>query len=380
MDENYLNSLFAHTQDVSSVRLIRNKTTAASEGYGFIDFRTREAAERVLCSYNGRQIPNTDHVFKMNWASIAGSKAPPPQDYSLFVGDVAPEVNDYVLMEHFRQYYPSVRSAKVMTDSVTNRSKGYGFVRFTNEAERDRALHDMNGSFLANRSIRVSLATARRLGGGGGTSGRQSSQVHPSELDPTNTTLFIGGLGATVTEDQLRSIFGRYGEIIYTRVPQGKGCGFVQYVERRAAECAMRELNNQVIGNSAVRISWGRSTARSGAQVGSTANAQSSMSYSYPTGYTSGYGYDATAGHAGYVSNDAYSSYGGYAGAYTGQSAVGYNMSGASGASGQNGSSSVVQPAIYDPRAPDDLDKLNEEFILRNQPPLVSCMLRMQDC
>lgn len=135
---------------------------------------------------------------------------------------------------------------QVITDSVTGRSKGYGFVRFTNEAERDRALHEMNTSFLANRSIRVSLATARRFGGSGGSSSYQGSQVHPSDLDPTNTTLFIGGLSASVMEDQLRSIFGRYGEIIYTRIPQGKGCGFVQYVERRAAEAAMREMNNQV--------------------------------------------------------------------------------------------------------------------------------------
>ena len=34
-------------------------------------------------------------------------------DHSIFVGDLAPEVTDYMLQEHFRQYYPSVRSAKV---------------------------------------------------------------------------------------------------------------------------------------------------------------------------------------------------------------------------------------------------------------------------
>jgi hypothetical protein len=33
--------------------------------------------------------------------------------------------------EYFRQFYPSVRSAKVITDAATGRSKGYGFVRFT---------------------------------------------------------------------------------------------------------------------------------------------------------------------------------------------------------------------------------------------------------
>ena len=34
-------------------------------------------------------------------------------------------------MSACRQFYPSVRSAKVITDAATGRSKGYGFVRFT---------------------------------------------------------------------------------------------------------------------------------------------------------------------------------------------------------------------------------------------------------
>lgn len=55
-----------------------------------------------------------------------------------------------------------------------------------------------------------------------------------------------GGLSASVLEDQLRSIFGRYGEIVYTKIPPGKGCGFVQFVDRAAAETAMCEMNNQV--------------------------------------------------------------------------------------------------------------------------------------
>lgn len=35
-------------------------------------------------------------------------------DFSVFVGDLAPDVTDYVLQETFRTYYPSVRSAKVI--------------------------------------------------------------------------------------------------------------------------------------------------------------------------------------------------------------------------------------------------------------------------
>lgn len=147
---------------------------------------------------------------------------------------------------------------QVIVDPATGRSKGYGFVRFANESERDKSL-EMQGYTLCNRPVRVSLATARRSPSAG------MPGTHPAELDPTNTTLFIGGLSAGVTEEQLRAIFVRYGDVVYTKIPQGKGCGFVQFVNRSDAEAAMAEMNGQVIGSSAIRISWGRSTSRAAA-------------------------------------------------------------------------------------------------------------------
>ncbi|KAF8058338.1 RBP47C' [Scenedesmus sp. PABB004] len=183
---------------------------------------------------------------------------PNTDDFSVFVGDLAPDVTDVVLQQSFQQFYPSVRSAKVIVDPATGRSKGYGFVRFSSEAERDRSL-EMQGFCLGARPIRVSLATARRSPSAG------MPGTHPAELDPTNTTLFIGGLSAGVSEEQLRAIFGRFGDVVYTKIPQGKGCGFVQYVARPDAEAAMAEMNGAMVGASAIRISWGRSTSRAAA-------------------------------------------------------------------------------------------------------------------
>lgn len=154
---------------------------------------------------------------------------------------------------------------QVITDATTGRSKGYGFVRFAAEAERDRALNEMNGHFLSNRPIRVSLATAKKST----SSTTLATQIpHPSDFDPTNTTLFIGGLSSSVTEEQLRAVFGRFGDIIYVKIPQGKGCGFVQFVLRASAERAINTMNGQMLGGSAIRISWGRSSSRATNQGG----------------------------------------------------------------------------------------------------------------
>lgn len=86
-------------------------------------------------------------------------------EHSIFVGDLAPDVTDYLLQETFRVQYPSVRGAKVVTDPNTGRSKGYGFVKFADEAERNRAMTEMNGVYCSTRPMRISAATPKKTAG-----------------------------------------------------------------------------------------------------------------------------------------------------------------------------------------------------------------------
>lgn len=121
-------------------------------------------AERILQSYNGTQIPGTELNFRLNWASFGiGERRPDAgPEHSIFVGDLAPDVTDYLLQETFRSNYPSVRGAKVVTDPSTGRSKGYGFVKFANETERNRAMTEMNGVYCSTRPMRISAATPKK--------------------------------------------------------------------------------------------------------------------------------------------------------------------------------------------------------------------------
>ena len=149
---------------VISVKIIRNKLTGLPEGYGFIEFTSHSAAEKVLQTYSGTQMPQTEQVFRLNWASfgLGDKKGEAGADHSIFVGDLAPDVTDYILQETFRVRYPSVRGAKVVFDVSTGRSKGYGFVRFGDESERSRAMTEMNGVYCSSKAMRISVATPRK--------------------------------------------------------------------------------------------------------------------------------------------------------------------------------------------------------------------------
>jgi cold-inducible RNA-binding protein len=87
----------------------------------------------------------------------------------LFVGGLAWATTDGTLKGHFDSC-GEVTEAKVITDRETGRSRGFGFVTFTDEASALSAKEQLNGTDLDGRSIRVDSATARppRSGGGGG--------------------------------------------------------------------------------------------------------------------------------------------------------------------------------------------------------------------
>ncbi|AQK92025.1 Polyadenylate-binding protein RBP45C [Zea mays] len=117
---------------IASVKIIRNKQTGHSEGYGFIEFSSRGAAEHTLMNFNGQMMSNVEITFKLNWASasIGDKRGDSGSDHTIFVGDLAHGVTDSMLEDVFRAKYPSVRGANVVVDRMTGWPKGYGFVRF----------------------------------------------------------------------------------------------------------------------------------------------------------------------------------------------------------------------------------------------------------
>ncbi|OAA32101.1 mRNA binding post-transcriptional regulator [Moelleriella libera RCEF 2490] len=298
MDENFIKGVFLSASgETVNVKVIRDKNSG-NAGYCFVEFNSPDAANKAL-NLNGSPVPNSSRHFKLNWASGGGlvdrrdDRGP---EYSIFVGDLGPEVNEYVLVSLFQARFPSCKSAKIMTDAMSGQSRGYGFVRFSDENDQQRALVEMQGVYCGNRPMRISTATPKNRGnhgfgghghhGGGPMMGGVPQQqpmwgaaamqggfpyggYNPATqmnqfTDPNNTTVFVGGLSGYVTEDELRSFFQGFGEITYVKIPPGKGCGFVQFVHRHAAEMAINQMQGYPIGNSRVRLSWGRSQNNSG--------------------------------------------------------------------------------------------------------------------
>jgi RNA recognition motif-containing protein len=88
----------------------------------------------------------------------------------LFIGGLSFNTMDDGLREAFERF-GEVTEAKVITDRETGRSRGFGFVTFTEASAADAAIAEMNDKDLDGRTIRVNEAEEKQRGGGGGRGG-----------------------------------------------------------------------------------------------------------------------------------------------------------------------------------------------------------------
>ncbi|HAV62007.1 MAG TPA: RNA-binding protein [Verrucomicrobiales bacterium] len=87
----------------------------------------------------------------------------------LYVGNLSYKLTESDLHDAFAQH-GSVVEAMLMTDRMSGRPRGFGFVTMATPEDAQKAIDAMNGAMLDNRALTVNLARPReeRPGGGGG--------------------------------------------------------------------------------------------------------------------------------------------------------------------------------------------------------------------
>jgi cold-inducible RNA-binding protein len=96
----------------------------------------------------------------------------------LYVGNLPYSFRDDDMHEAFSAF-GSITSARVMMERDTGRSKGFGFVEMSNDAEAQAAIAGMNGHSVGGRALVVNEARPMEArpprtggyGGGGGSYG-----------------------------------------------------------------------------------------------------------------------------------------------------------------------------------------------------------------
>lgn len=75
----------------------------------------------------------------------------------LYVGNLSYKVDEETLKEVFAKV-GEVQSVKIITDTSTGRSKGFGFVEMTSDEDAEKAIASINGTTLMERALTVNEA------------------------------------------------------------------------------------------------------------------------------------------------------------------------------------------------------------------------------
>ena len=136
--------------------------------------------------------------------------------WNLFVGDLEYTVQDSDLWEIF-SHFNSLVSARVLRDPVSEKSKGYGFVSFTQESDAVAALTEMDKKIFRNREIRVNWAV-QKVSQKSAISYEEVSQSTPIQY----STVYIGNLPTSESLfDKLLEILKVYGYVIDLKIYKG---------------------------------------------------------------------------------------------------------------------------------------------------------------
>ncbi|XPV68456.1 MAG: RNA recognition motif domain-containing protein [Halarcobacter sp.] len=79
---------------------------------------------------------------------------------NIYVGNLSYRMNDSDLEAVFAQY-GEVKSAKIIMDRETGRSKGFGFVEMETSLGGEKAIEALNGNEHEGRTLRVNEAKPR---------------------------------------------------------------------------------------------------------------------------------------------------------------------------------------------------------------------------
>jgi RNA recognition motif-containing protein len=313
MSEADLKSLFEPFGSVESCKLMLERGTGKSLGYGFVKYETIESANAAIDSLSGMQIEN-----KKLKVSVARPATASTKGGNLYVSNLDEAVTQDDLKAIFSSY-GNILETKVLYDRQTQKSRQCGFVRFSSKEEADRAIGALNNVPLPQngaKPIYVKVADSdgrknanQQRGMGGGMMRRQGQynrydpygaaysygyqasistmagqgaspyyaapqmayaqsygqpQAAPSQ--DNLPTLFVYNIPNFADENLLYQLFSSFGPHSVRVVRDEatslcKGYGFVSFVSYESAQQAIISMNGFNYNGKTLQVSFRKSKA-----------------------------------------------------------------------------------------------------------------------
>ena len=151
------------------------------------------------------------------------------EDYCLWMGDIAPEMNESILQNYFRFYNVYPLAIKLIKDRETNKNKNYCFIYFKDLFEANTTLNSLKGKPIPNTPLKFKLNWA-------------------NYLTSTNKTIYVGNLNPSVDDLSLFNFFKKkYKSIAKAKIIADNGIskryGFVTFKRENDYRKSLIEMN-----------------------------------------------------------------------------------------------------------------------------------------
>ncbi|XP_061078869.1 ELAV-like protein 3 isoform X6 [Conger conger] len=290
MTQEEFKSLFSSIGDIESCKLVRDKITGQSLGYGFVNYVDPNDADKAINTLNGLKLQTK--TIKVSYARPSSASI---RDANLYVSGL-PKTMSQKDMEQLFSQYGRIITSRILVDQVTaGISRGVGFIRFDKRNEAEEAIKGLNGQkplgasepitvkFANNPSQKTGQAlltqlyqTAARRYTGPLHHQTQRIRFSPITIDsmsslagvsltgPTGAgwCIFVYNLSPEADESVLWQLFGPFGAVTNVKVIRDfttnkcKGFGFVTMTNYDEAAMAIASLNGYRLGDRVLQVSF----------------------------------------------------------------------------------------------------------------------------
>ncbi|KAK9066203.1 hypothetical protein SSX86_013524 [Deinandra increscens subsp. villosa] len=208
-----------------------------SKGFGFVQFCSEESASDAISALNGSIL----HGKILTVAKfLRKSERKEPQFTNVYVKNLDKDYSESSMKETFSKY-GKITSALIMNDAE-GMSRGFGFVNFESHESAMKAIEGLNGAEIGTKKWFVGKAMMK--------SQREAYLTRRShkKQKPKVSNLFVRNLAISVTENDLKQVFGAFGNVTFVKVicyrnGVSRGMAYISFSKPQEAKKAMAYLN-----------------------------------------------------------------------------------------------------------------------------------------
>lgn len=153
VNDEILWELFLQVGTVVNVYIPKDRITNTHSGYGFIEFKNEQDADYAIKVMN--MVKLYGKPIKVNKASQ--DKKVMDVGANVFIGNLDPEVDEKTLYDTFSAFGNITSQVKIERDNNKG-GKGHGTISYDRFESSDLAIAQMNGQYLAGRTLTVDYA------------------------------------------------------------------------------------------------------------------------------------------------------------------------------------------------------------------------------